>query len=193
MSSAGEITVLLRAWGHGDRSALDNLIPLVYRKLYVTARHYMAQQNPGHILQSTALVNETYLQLARIGEIHWRDRGQFFAVCAQLMRHILTDHARMQLSLKRGNGEVAVPIDEDLSIPGRDAAAELIALDDALQGLAEFDERMSQVVQLRVFGGLSVEEVGVVMKISERTVMREWKSAKLWLLRELDRSNKHAK
>jgi RNA polymerase sigma factor (TIGR02999 family) len=109
------------------------------------------------------------------------------------MRHILTDHARMQLSLKRGNGEVAVPIDEDLSIPGRDAAAELIALDDALQGLAEFDERMSQVVQLRVFGGLSVEEVGVVMKISERTVMREWKSAKLWLLRELDRSNKHAK
>ncbi len=193
MNSAGEITVLLRAWSEGDRAALDDLIPLVYRKLYATARRYMAQQSPSHILQSTALVNETYLQLARLGEIHWRDRGQFFAVCAQLMRHILTDHARMQLSLKRGRGETLVSLDEDLAIPTRDAAAELVALDEALQTLSEFDERMSQVVQLHVFGGLSMEEIGVAMKISQRTVMREWKSAKLWLLRELDRSNQHAK
>jgi RNA polymerase sigma factor (TIGR02999 family) len=189
-SAPTEITILLHAWRSGDSDALGKLTPLVYRELYDASRRCMARQGPDHILQSTALVNETYLQLAQMGEVNWQDRGHFFAVCTQLMRRILTDYARSRLYLKRGGQAQQVPFDENLGVPDRDPSAALVALDDALQDLAAFDERMSQIVQLRVFVGLSVEETADALKVSERTVKREWKSARVWLLRELDRGKK---
>jgi len=190
-SARSEITVLLRAWKNGDREALGKLTPFVYKELYCTAQRCMARQRPGHILQSTALVNETYAHLAKMREVDWQDRGHFFAVCAQLMRRILTDYARSQLYLKRGGEIKHVPFDENLPVPDRNFRADLIALDDALHDLAAFDERMSQIVQLRVFVGLNVEETAEALSVSERTVKREWKSAKVWLLRELDRGKNH--
>jgi RNA polymerase sigma factor (TIGR02999 family) len=185
--SASEITALLRVWGGGNRQALDEVMPVVYRQLQGTARRYMARQGPGHLLQSTALVNETYMRLAKLGEIDWQDRGHFFAVCAQLMRQILTDYARSRLYLKRGGQMRQVPFDHAHSVPGRDSAEDLIALDDLLRELSAFDERMSRVVQYRVFVGATIEETAAALCISERTVKREWQAAKAWLARELDR------
>ena len=188
--SIGDITVLLRAWREGDRQALEDLIPLVYQELYLTAKRYMARQKPDHILQSTALVNETYLHLAKLGEIDWQDRGHFFAVCAQVMRRILTDYARSRLYQKRGGEVHHVPVDE-CSMATRSPRRDLIALDDALHSLAQLDNRKSQVVELRVFGGMSIEETADALRISIGTVKRDWNLARSWLLRELDRGKRN--
>jgi RNA polymerase sigma-70 factor (ECF subfamily) len=183
-TSAGEISVLLHAWSEGDDQALAKLTPLVYKDLYRAAQRYMAQQKPGHILQSTALVNEVYLRLAELGHVDWHDRTHFFAACAQSMRHILTDYARSRLSLKRGGEAQHVSLHEVL-VAFPDRSMDLLALNEALDALAAIDERKSRVVELRFFGGLSVEETAEVLKISEDTVNRDWKFAKHWLLSEL--------
>jgi RNA polymerase sigma factor (TIGR02999 family) len=151
----------------------------------------MAREKPDHILQSTALISEIYLQLGDVRRTDWKNRSQFFGVCSQLMRHTLTDYARSRLYLKRGGETQQVPIEENLEVPHCDPDAELIALDDALRALAQFDERKSQIVQLRFFGGFSVEETAEALKIPKRTIEREWMSAKAWLLRELDRGKKN--
>ena len=191
-TSAGEISVLLRAWSEGDDQALTRLTPLVYKELYRAAQRCMAQQEPGHILQSTALVNEVYLRLAELGQVYWRDRTHFFAACAQSMRHILTDYARSQLSLKRGGQAEHVPFDETLfTFQGR--SRDLVALNDALNALSKIDERKSRVVDLRFFGGLSIEETAEVLHISEDTVRRDWKFAKHWLLCELHSGHSNGK
>lgn len=182
--SVHEVTQLLRAWSAGDQDALDQLTPLVYRELHRAAKRYMARQQSDHTLQTTALINEVYLRLAAFKEAKWEDRAHFFAVCAQLMRRILTDWARGQQFQKRGKGAQHIPFDEALVI-SPERAPDLVALDEALKALAEADLRKSQVVELRFYGGLSVEETAGVLKVSAETVMRDWKLAKLWLLREM--------
>ena len=188
--SISEITVLLRSWGKGDRQALENLIPLVYEELYLTAKRYMAQQGPDHVLQSTALVNEAYLHLAKLGKIDWQDRGHFFAVCARVMRSILTDYARARSYQKRGGAAQHISFDEEC-MPMRGPHRDLIALDDALRSLARLDQRKSQVVELRVFAGLSIEATAKALHISTGTVKRDWNLARSWLLRELDRESRN--
>lgn len=184
--SIGDITLLLRSWKDGDHQALEELMPLVYKELYLTAKRYMSRQKPDHLLQSTALVNETYLHLVKLGQVEWQNRGHFFAVCAQVMRRILTDYARSSSYQKRGGGARHVPFDER-HMAARNPRHDLIALDDALHSLARLDERKSQVVEYRVFGGMSLEAIAETLHISTRTVKRDWKLARLWLLRELDR------
>jgi RNA polymerase sigma factor (TIGR02999 family) len=184
VSSTHEITRLLKAWGTGDASALDQLTPLVYAELHRTARHYMGGERPQHTLQTTALINEVYLRLVDFQQISWQNRSQFFGICAQLMRRILVDFARSHRNQKRGGGVPHLPLDEAL-IVSSDPPADLIALDDALNALAAVDERKTRVIELRFFGGLSVEETAEVLKVSPETVMRDWKLAKVWLLREL--------
>jgi RNA polymerase sigma-70 factor, ECF subfamily len=183
-----EITRLLRAWSSGDRDALDKLTPLVYGELHRAAKRYMNRQQTGHTLQTTALVNEVYLRLVAIKEVDWNDRAHFFAVCAQLMRRILTDWARRQTYLKRGKRAPHVSLDQALVVsPNR--SPDLVALDDALKALFEFDRRKGQVVELRFYGGLSVDETAEVLKVSPETVMRDWRMAKLWLLRAMNEGN----
>ncbi len=182
--SLHEVTQLLRAWSAGDQNALGKLTPLVYRELHRAAKRYMARQQPDHTLQTTALVNEVYLRLVAFKEVSWEDRTHFFAVCAQLMRRILTDWARRQQYLKRGKEAQHIPLDEALVL-APERSPDLVALDDALKVLAETDPRKSQVVELRFYGGLSVDETAEVLKVSPETVMRDWRIAKLWLLREM--------
>jgi len=181
-----EITQLLLAWNEGDAQALDRLMPLVQDELHRLAHRYMAGERPGHPLQTTALINEAYLRLIDSSRVRWQNRSHFFAVSAQLMRRILVDFARARDKLKRGGDAVQVSLDEAMEIP-REPSADLIALDDALTTLATFDERKSKVIELRFFGGLSVEETAEVLKVSPATVMRDWGLAKIWLLRELER------
>ena len=181
-----QITELLLAWNEGDEQALDRLMPLVHDELHRLAHRYMAGERLDHPLQTTALVNEAYLRLVDSSRVCWQNRAHFFAVSAQLMRRILVDFARARQKIKRGGDAVRVTFDETLSISHQPNAA-LIALDDALKALAAFDERKSRVVELRFFGGLSVEETAEVLKVSSITVMRDWAMAKAWLLRELDR------
>ena len=185
-----EITELLKAWGSGDAAALDQLTPLVYDELRRVARRYMRNERAGNTLQTTALVNEAYLRLVDAKRVAWQDRVHFFAVSAQMMRRILVDAARARGSAKRGghvkrfNHSSAFNLDEipDVST-GRDR--ELVAIDDALNTLAEMDPRKARVIELRFFGGLSVEETAEILKISPQSVMRDWKLAKAWLMREL--------
>jgi RNA polymerase sigma factor (TIGR02999 family) len=184
LPSANDITQLLRAWGEGNQAALDQLMPLVYSELRQAAHRYMARERRGHTLQTTALVNEVYVRLAKAREMRWQDRAHFFAVSAQMMRRILTDYARARHYAKRGGGAQSVSLDEAPEV-SREPRADLVALDDALNRLAAIDERKSRVVELRYFGGLSVEETAEVLKVSPETVMRDWKLAKAWLLREL--------
>src|SRR5215471_10858556 len=179
-----EVTGLLQAWGGGDEEALQKLMPLVYEQLHAAARRCMAGERPGHTLQTTALIHETYLRLVDIRKVKWQDRAHFLAVCAQLMRRILIDFARSRGYQKRGGAEAHVDFDEALTVTAQ-PDANLVALDDALNRLAEVDERKSRVVELRFFGGLTVKETAEVMKLSSDTVMRDWKLAKVWLLREL--------
>ena len=187
-SSVHDVTELLLAWSAGSQDALDKLTPLVYRELHRAAKRHMARQHSDHTLQTTALVNEVYLKLVAFKEVSWQDRAHFFAVCAQLMRRILTDWARQQQTLKHGQKAPHLSFDEAIVVsPGR--AADLVALDDALKALLEADSRKSQVIELRFYGGLSVEETADVLKVSPETVMRDWKLAKLWLLREMSRGN----
>jgi RNA polymerase sigma-70 factor (ECF subfamily) len=183
-----EVTQLLKAWTTGDEQALEKLTPLVYEQLRRVAQRHMAGQRPGHVLQTTALVNEVYLQLLDCGQMNWQDRAHFFAMSAQLMRRILIDFARSRDSQKRGGDALHVSMDEAPSVC-KEPDPSLLALDDALKALAAVDERKSKVVELRFFGGLSVEETAAVLKVSRETVMRDWRLAKLWLLRELSEGN----
>ena len=181
-----EITQLLLAWNQGDEQALNRLMPLVHGELHRLAHRYMAGERPGHPLQTTALVHEAYLRLIDSSRVRWQNRAHFFAVSAQLMRRILVDVARARAQLKRGGDAIQVSLDEAMEIP-REPGADLIALDDALTMLAAFDERKSKVVELRFFGGMSVEETAEVLGVSVMTVMRDWGLAKVWLLRELEK------
>jgi len=185
-----EVTQLLKAWTAGDEQALDKLTPLVYEQLHRVAQRYMAGQRSDHTLQTTALVNEVYLRLVDCGQVKWRDRAHFFAVSAQLMRRILVDFARSRGYQKRGAGIAHMSLDEAPSLC-HESDANLVALDDALKRLAAVDERESKVVELRFFGGLSVEETAEVLGVSTDTVLREWRLARAWLLRELSGELKH--
>ena len=179
-----DITQLLQAWSEGDERALDKLIPLVYRELHRMAQRYMAHQSPGHTLQTTALVNEAYLRLVDAGKMNFQNRAHFFGVSAQVMRSILVDFARRQGSQKRGGEVQRVSLEESKVVYG-ERGADLVALDDALRALAAIDPRRSRVVELRFFGGLSVEETAEVLRVSPETVLRDWKVAKAWLGREM--------
>src|SRR6266540_2309884 len=179
-------TELLRAWSQGDGSALDRLVPLVYEELHRLARRCMRQERPDHTLQATSLVNEAYLRLIDVNRVEWRDRAHFLAVAAQMMRRILVEFARNRLRQKRGGGAVHVSLDDVHELPDS-SEHDLVVLSDALSGLASFDARMSQVVELRFFGGLTVDETADVLNVSPETVMRDWKTAKAWLLREIRR------
>ena len=178
-----EVSGLLRAWSDGNRDALDRLTPIVYDELHRLARRYMKGERPGHSLQATALVNEAYMRLVDYKGMHWQNRAHFFAVSAQLMRRILVEHARRH-NLKRGGHVPHVSL-EETAIVGEERDADLVSLDDAMNTLAQFDARKAQVVEMRFFGGLSVEETAAVLKISSVTVMRDWSTAKAWLYREL--------
>jgi RNA polymerase sigma-70 factor (ECF subfamily) len=187
MTDTAPVTGLLIAWGQGDDAALDRLIPIVHAELHRIARACMAGERPGHSLQASALVNEAYLRLVEARSVNWQNRAHFLAVAARLMRRILCDFARSKHSQKRGGGAIQVTLVDGMVVsgePGRD----LVALDDALTQLARHDERKSKVVEMRFFGGLSVEETAEALGVSPETVMRDWKLAKAWLLREL-RSN----
>lgn len=183
-----EVTRLLIDWSHGDKAALEQLIPLVHAELRRLARHYMGRENPGHTLQTSALINEAYIRLVDQQNVPWQNRAHFFAVSAQVMRHILIDHARRHSYAKRGGGARQVPLDEAMALNDQ-RASELVALDDALNILAALDTRKSQIIELRFFGGLSIEETAEAMKISPITVTREWRSAKAWLRREMNKES----
>jgi RNA polymerase sigma factor (TIGR02999 family) len=174
---------LLRAWSDGDTSALERLTPIVYDELHRLARRYMRGERPDHSLQTTALVNEAYVRLVGYERMQWQNRAHFFAVSAQLMRRILVEHARRH-NLKRGGGVPHVSL-EEAALVGGNRAADLVALDDAMNTLAQLDPRKAQVVEMRFFGGLNVDETADVLKVSPATVMREWSTAKAWLYREL--------
>jgi RNA polymerase sigma-70 factor (ECF subfamily) len=186
-SGAKDITQVLLAWREGDARALEELMPLVQDELHTLAHQYMAGEHPGHVLQTTALINEAYLRLVDCRRVRWQSRAHFFAVSAQLMRRILVDVARARKKLKRGGDALQISL-EDVAIVAQSRSPDVIALDDALKNLAAFDERKSRVVELRFFGGLSVEETAEVLGVSAVTVMRDWALAKTWLLRELEKS-----
>lgn len=175
---------MLHAWSAGDREALEKLTPIVYEHLHRLAHRYMAQEADGHTLQTTALINEAYLRLVDIRQADWQSRAHFFAVCAQLMRRILIDFARSRLSTKRGGEIQHVSLNESFGVSA-ERHPDLLALDEALNRLSELDKRQSQVVELRFFGGLSVEETAKVLKVSSETVKRDWRLAKAWLMREI--------
>jgi RNA polymerase sigma factor (TIGR02999 family) len=179
-----DVTHLLLAWSDGDRAALDQLMPIVYAELRRLAHRQLAGERPNHTLQTTALVNEAYLRLVDQSSLQWRDRAHFFAGAARIMRHILVDYARARHNAKRGGRAIKVTLDEATEI-STERAADMVALDDALTALSEFDQRKSQIVELRYFGGFSIEETAEALKVSPGTVMREWTLAKAWLWREI--------
>lgn len=184
LPSTHDVTLLLKAWSTGDEEALAKLTPLVYRQLREIARRYMAGERHGHPLQTTALVHEAYVRLVDCGKVNWQDRAHFFAVSAQLMRRILIDFARSRGYLKRGGAIPHMSL-EDAPAVCDEPDVNLVALDDALKALAAIDERKSKVVELKFFGGLNVEETAEVLRVSSDTVLRDWRFAKIWLLREL--------
>jgi RNA polymerase sigma factor (TIGR02999 family) len=179
-----EITELLQAWRGGDEQALEKLTPQVYRELHQAARRCMSREREGHILQATALINELYLRLSDLKQVDWQNRTHFFALCARQMRRILIDLARARQSEKGGGGATVVELDAAPQIAST-SHAEVVAVDEALKALAKVDQRKSQIVELRFFGGLSIEETAEVLKVSSRTVERDWTLAKAWLLREM--------
>lgn len=187
--SSQEVTELLLAWNSGDEAALQKLMPLVYDELHRLAHRYLSGERAGHMLQTTALVNEAYLRLIDASRVQWQNRAHFFAVSAQLMRRVLVDFARARQYQKRGGGAQQVSLEEALVV-SVDRGDELIALDDALTTLAAADERASKVVELRFFGGLNIEETATVLGISPETVKRDWQWAKVWLLRELSNESR---
>lgn len=178
------ITRLLMAWGTGDESALQRLMPLVHKELHRIAQRHMKGERAGHSLQATALVNEAYLRLVDVQHVNWQNRAHFLAMAARMMRRILVDYARSRHYQKRGGAAVRVTLDE-MNMAGVEPGRDLVALDDALGELARLDARKSRVVELRYFGGLSVAETAAVLSVSEDTVMRDWKVAKAWLRHEL--------
>ena len=186
-----QVTQLLCDWRSGDRAALEKLIPLVQPELQRLAHHYMSRERPGHTLQTTALLDDAYLQLADKTHPQWQNRAHFFAVAAQLMRRIMVDHARQRQALKRGGGAIRVTLDEAAAVT-QTRADELLALDEALEKLATFDRRKAEVVEMRYFGGLTMEEIAEVLKIHVNTVTRDWTAARAWLLAALSGENMDA-
>ncbi|MBV9506206.1 MAG: sigma-70 family RNA polymerase sigma factor [Acidobacteriia bacterium] len=183
LACAGEVTKLLLAWSAGDQRALEKLAPIVYDELARLAHQYMRRERPGHSLQSTALVHEAYIRLVHYPRMDWQGRAHFFSVAAQAMRRILVDHARRK-NQKRGGGLRRMSLDDAIDLGGG-RGRDLVALDEAMNALARVDARKAKVVEMRFFGGLSVEETAEVLKVSAITVKREWSTAKLWLYREL--------
>lgn len=184
-SADGDVSGLLRAWSAGDQDALQALTPIVYEELHRLARHYMRRERPEHSLQATALVNEAYMRLADYTRMQWQDRAHFFAVSAQVMRRILVEHARRH-NVTRGRGVPHVSLDDAVVVGGgEDTETDFLALDEALVALARIDPRKVRIVEMRFFGGLTVEEIGDVLKVSTGTVKRDWRAAKAWLHREL--------
>jgi RNA polymerase sigma factor (TIGR02999 family) len=181
---SANVTLLLMEWSNGNRAALDELLPLVYAELRRRARYYMRAENPGHTLQPTALVHDAYLRLVDQEGANWQNRAHFFAVASQVIRHILVDHARSRDRVKRGGAALRVTWVDDLSV-SKPEEIDLVGLDDALSRLTQLDERQSRIVELRFFGGLSIEETAEALKISPATVKREWTMARAWLYREL--------
>jgi RNA polymerase sigma factor (TIGR02999 family) len=183
----GDVSALLRAWSEGDQGALQALTPKVYNELHRLAHHYMRREHPSHSLQATALVHEAFMRLADYTRMQWQDRAHFFAVSAQLMRRILVDHARRH-NVKRGRGVQHVSLDEVAVVaPGGEAGKDLVALDEALIALARIDPRKAQIVEMRFFAGLTVDEIGSVLRVSPGTIKRDWRAARAWLYRELSR------
>ncbi len=180
------VTELLTRWSSGDTSAREALVPLVYNELRRIARRCLSGQRSDHTLQPTALVHEAYLRLVRYDSIDWRDRAHFFALAAQIMRQILVDHARKQTAAKRGGNAVTLVVNEASAVAKQQTSLDLLALDDALKQLASLDPRQSQIVELRFFGGLSIEETAEAVNISPATIKREWATARLWLLHEMN-------
>jgi RNA polymerase sigma factor (TIGR02999 family) len=178
------LTQLLSAWSDGDKAALEQLMPMVYQELHRLASRHLAHERVGHTLQTTALVNQTYLRLIDQKRVRWQNKAHFFGIAAQMMRRILVDYARARRYAKRGGGAPVVSLDEAATV-SVEKASDLIAVDDALTRLSELDARKARVVELRFFGGLSVEETAEVLKVSPNTVLREWRTAKAWLHREL--------
>jgi RNA polymerase sigma factor (TIGR02999 family) len=183
-STRQQVTQLLGEWSGGDEGALEKLIPLVQPELHRLAHYYMSRERAGHTLQTTALLNEAYLQLTDKTQTPWQNRTHFMAVAAQLMRRIMVDHARARHALKRGAGAIRVTLDE-AALVTEERAEELLALDEALEKLAKFDRRRCEIVEMRYFGGLTVEEIADVLKVHPNTVMRDWRAAKAWLYAEL--------
>ena len=188
MAEASAVTKLLRAWRRGDQAAFERLTPLVYDQLRRRARHYLRGERPNHTLRPTALVHEAYLRLVNLDQVDWQDRSHFFALAARQMRRILVDSARARRYQKRGGGAVSVTFDEALAVSRRDP--DLVALDDALELLAQQDERKVRVVELRFFGGLTNDEIAAALGISSDTVTRDWQMAKLWLRRALRKDDR---
>ena len=183
-SGAHELTELLLAWGNGDEEALARIAPLVHAELYRLAKRYMSRERPDHLLQTSALINEAYVRLIDWKAVRWQNRAHFFGVAAQMMRRILVDFARKRPKVDKDVEALNISLDEAMTVTA-DKDTDLLALDEALKSLAGIDERKSQIVELRFFGGLSVEETAEVMKVAPVTVMREWNKAKAWLYREL--------
>jgi RNA polymerase sigma factor (TIGR02999 family) len=184
-SSPKEVTQLLADWRGGNRQALEELMPLVYQELHRLADHYLRRERVGHTLQATALINEAYLRIINQEGVNWQNRAHFFGVAAQMMRRILVDHARSHLYAKRGGGAQKLTINEALDIPQQERDLDLVALDDALQRLEQIDPQQSRIIELRFFGGLTIEETAEVLGISPATIKRDWNWAKAWLYREL--------
>jgi RNA polymerase sigma factor (TIGR02999 family) len=184
-----EVTQLLIQWSNGDKTALNKLMPLIYNELRQLARHYMSRERPGHTLQTTALVNEAYVRLVNRKHVQWQNRAHFFAIAAQLMRSILVDHARSHAYAKRGGGAPKIALDQVIVV-SQQRAGEVVALDDALKQLAEIDAQQSRIVELRFFGGLTIEETAEVLGLSPATIKREWSTAKAWLYHELNKSER---
>src|SRR5437879_6610601 len=183
-----EVTKLLKAWSDGDQSALDKLMPLVYEELHRLAHQHMRREKPGHMLQTSALLNEAYLRLVDQSHVHWENRGHFFGIAARLMREILVDEARRRGYAKRGGGAIQVTLDEARTI-AQEQSANVMALDDALKSLEQINSRQSRIVELRFFGGLSIEETAELLKVSPGTVMRDWTFARAWLRNEMSGGN----
>jgi RNA polymerase sigma-70 factor, ECF subfamily len=179
-----DVTRLLRAWGEGDRAALDQLTPAIYAELRRRAHNYMKNERPGHTLQATALANEAWVRLVNVTAADWKDRAHFFAIAANMMRRILVDRARARLRTKRGGSAQRIDLDQIPDISSR-RDPQWLAIDDALNTLAALDPRKAQVIELRFFGGLSVEETAEVLKVHEQTVLRDWRFARSWLMREI--------
>jgi RNA polymerase sigma-70 factor (ECF subfamily) len=188
--SPQNVTQLLKAWGDGEQQALDQLISLVYAELHRLAHRYMRRERSGHTLQPTALVHEVYERLVDLKHVSWQNRAHFFGVSAHLMRRILVDYARSRRYTKREGQWRQVPLNEAVAL-FPDRQTDIVALDDALRALADIDPRKSRVVEMRFFGGLSIKEVAEVLKISEESVQRDWRLAKVWLLRELSHGTSH--
>ena len=184
--SPPDLTQLLKAWGNGEQEALERLMPLVYNELHRLAHRYMVRERRGHTLQPTALVQEDYERLINLKEVSWQNRAHFFAVSAQTMRRILVDYARSRRYTKRGGEWRQVPLNEAVAV-FRDRRTDIVALDDALRDLADIDPRKARIVEIRFFGGLSINETAEVLRVSPETVLRDWRMAKVWLLRQLSR------